>query len=65
MVRKYFFYSFIGVTAFLYISPKILKRVFRLENKWTNEKEQERINKWLDEKKDKPVIKNSDGENYF
>jgi hypothetical protein len=65
MVAKYILYTFCGVTAFLYVTPPILKRVFRLDNKWTNEKEQERIKKWLEEKKDQPVIKNSDGENYF
>jgi len=62
---KYLLYAFIGTTAFLYVTPPVLRYVFRIENKWTNEKEQARVQKWLEELKDKPTIKNSDGENYF
>lgn len=62
---KYLLYAFIGASAFLYVTPPIVKYVFRIENKWTNEKEQERVQKWLEELKEKPTIKNSDGENYF
>jgi len=62
---KLILYAFIGTSAFLYVAPPIIRYVFRIENIWTNEKEQERVQKWLDEKKDKPSIKNSDGENYF
>lgn len=64
MVR-YLLYAFIGVSGFLYVTPPVIRYVFRIENKWTNQKEAERVQKWLDEMKDKPVIKNSDGENYF
>ncbi len=65
MVVKYLFYGFIGVSIFMYVTPPLIRKVFRIENRWTNEKEQQRIQKWLDGIKDKPSIKNSDGENYF
>ena len=65
MARYYLIYAFIGVSAFIYVTPPIIRFVFRLEDKWTIEKENQRTKKWLEERKEKPVIKNSDGENYF
>jgi hypothetical protein len=62
---KMTFYGLIGFGTIMFVTPPILRFIFRWEDKNTNEYEQKRIRLWLEEMKDKPVIKNSEGENFF
>jgi hypothetical protein len=66
MIGKIIFFSFAGFVIFVRYTPRIIRFLVGHEDKNTNEYERKRIQKWLDEDmKDKKLIPNSNGENYF
>ena len=66
MIGKLVFIYFAGFVIFMRTTPKIIRFLYGYEDKNTNEYERKRIEKWLlEDMKDKPVIPNSNGENYF
>lgn len=65
MLGKVIIGTMIGLGTFGYVFPPILRFIVRYEDKNTKEWEENKNRKWLEERKDKPVIPNSRGENYF
>lgn len=66
MIGKIIFFSFAGFVVFIRYTPSVIRFLYRYEDKNTNEYERKRIKKWIEEDlKDKPIIPNSNGENYF
>jgi hypothetical protein len=66
MIGKIILYSFTGFVVFVNVVPRVIRYATGWEDTRSNEYERKKIQKWLQEDmKDKPVIPNSNGENYF
>jgi hypothetical protein len=66
MIGRLLFISATGMFVFVNFTPRFLRFITGWEDTRTNEYERKKIQKWLQEDmKDKPVIPNSNGENYF
>jgi hypothetical protein len=66
MIGRVLFAGCAGFFVFVNVTPRIIRFITGYEDKNSNEYERKKIEKWLQEDmKDKPVIPNSNGENYF
>ncbi len=53
------------MSAFTLIFPRVLRKVTKYEDTYSKEYETKMKKKWLEDKKDKTIIPNSNGENFF